>query len=44
MTQPSGTISRVRGSVVDVHFQGCLPGLYHELSTEPEGCYDFCTP
>ena len=27
-----------RGSVVDVHFQGCLPSLYHELATEPAGC------
>jgi F-type H+-transporting ATPase subunit beta len=38
MTQPCGTITRVRGSVVDVHFSKCLPGLYHELATDPEGC------
>ena len=38
MSQPCGTISRVRGSVVDVHFSKCLPGLYHELNTDPEGC------
>ena len=38
MNEAAGTISRVRGSVVDVHFSGCLPGLYQQLTTDSSGC------
>ena len=35
MNQSSGTISRIRGSVVDVHFPDGLPGLYQQLGSGP---------
>ncbi len=36
LSHPNGTVSRVRGTVVDVRFEGRLPAIYSVLLTGPD--------